>query len=173
MAREYIDAAVAAKMLREALKRNFPGVKFSVRTSKYSGGASVRVSYATGPTVERVQSVAQRFSGADFDGMTDSKSYHSAVLVAPDGAMREVHFGSDYVFVDRDEPQGLYDAVVAKLAASWEPVQWAKMPDYERERMARRGICLIDLPLGEPLDVSAERAVAAFFGREVQPEKAR
>src|SRR5690606_34789441 len=53
----YIDAADVAKMIRKNLKSRFPGVKFSVRTSKYSGGASVDVPWFDGPTQREVEEV--------------------------------------------------------------------------------------------------------------------
>lgn len=38
--RKYLSCAETAKLLRQALKESFPGVKFSVRSSVYSGGAN-------------------------------------------------------------------------------------------------------------------------------------
>lgn len=95
-ATEYISAKDTAVLIRKALKENFTGVKFSVRTSTYAGGASVHVAYdnADVPT-QSVQDVAYRFQGATFDGMTDTKSYHTSEL--DDG--RRVRFGADFVFV--------------------------------------------------------------------------
>jgi hypothetical protein len=40
---QYVSAAQTAKLVRVALKQAFPATKFSVRTSTYAGGASVRV----------------------------------------------------------------------------------------------------------------------------------
>jgi len=97
MITEYISAADTAKMLRQALKERFPGVKFGVRTSVYSGGASIHVKWYDGPEVNAVDAVAQQFKGATFDPMTDTKHLHTTRL--PDG--REVRFGAHYIFCNR------------------------------------------------------------------------
>ena len=103
MSREYISCADTAKLMRSALKAQFPGVKFSVRSDVYSGGASIRVTWTDGPFINDVEKIANRYAGATFDGMIDLKEYHSS-LVYFDGESvpREVRYGSDFVFCDRD-----------------------------------------------------------------------
>lgn len=103
MERTYLTCADTAKLLRAALKSNFPGVKFSVRSSVYSGGASIRVNWIDGPFIKEVDPIAQRYAGATFDGSIDLKEYHTD-LVHFDGEEmpRLVRFGSDFVFTDRD-----------------------------------------------------------------------
>ncbi len=92
----YISAADTSKLIRKALKAAFPGAKFSVRTSTYSGGASAQVTYTDGPALEDVNAIAKPFAGGSFDGMIDLMSYHTSDL---DG--EEVRFGTHFVFVDR------------------------------------------------------------------------
>ena len=72
----YISCVDTAKLLRKALKAEFPATRFSVRSSSYSGGASIRVEWTDGPTTKRVDRVAKQFAGASFDGMIDLMSYH-------------------------------------------------------------------------------------------------
>lgn len=98
---EYLTCAETAKLLRAALKAEFPGVKFSVRSHTYSMGASIDVSWTDGPFTHEVQSTLDLYKGATFDPMIDLKSYHSSLLASPDGTVREVHFGADYVFGHR------------------------------------------------------------------------
>lgn len=100
--REYLSCAETAKLLRAALKAEHPGVKFSVRSHTYAGGASINVGWADGPTEEAVDRTAQLYRGATFDGMQDLKEYHDSVLVGADGEIRSVHFGADFVFCNRD-----------------------------------------------------------------------
>ena len=126
--KEYLTCAETAKLVRGALKKAFPGQKFSVRSKTYSGGASIDVSYTDGPTAVEVERVVGKFSGADFDGMIDLKTYTDHWLM-PDGTVQVAHargtegsrgylpevindppspnaklvsFGADYVFVHRD-----------------------------------------------------------------------
>ena len=56
---EYVSVADTAKLVRSALKQAFPGVKFSVRSTSYSGGSSVRVGWTDGPQSAEVDKVAQ------------------------------------------------------------------------------------------------------------------
>lgn len=93
---QYLTCAETAKLVRAALKESFPGVKFSVKSSTYAGGASINVSYIDGPTAAQVEAVAKVFQGAYFDGMTDYKGSNYNNL---DG--QPVRFGADFVFVSR------------------------------------------------------------------------
>ena len=93
----YISVVETARMLRAALKEAFPGVKFSVRSSSYSMGASINISYTDGPTNAQVKAIVSNFEGSYFDGMTDYKgSNYSSV----NG--EEVRFGADFIFVNRN-----------------------------------------------------------------------
>ena len=86
-----------AKLIRKALKAEFPGQKFSVRSSQYAGGASVRVHYEGALELAKVEEVAGQFKGATFDGQDDSMHYHTAML---DG--QSVRYGADFVFVSQE-----------------------------------------------------------------------
>jgi hypothetical protein len=102
----YLTTAETAKLVRQAVKAAFPGVKFQVRSSNYSLGSSVDVSWDNGPTEQQVDKVVDQYSGADFDGMADIKTYRPAVRVTwvpgskeatKYGETAEVHMGADYV----------------------------------------------------------------------------
>ncbi len=54
---EYLSCAETAKIVRGALKAAFPGVRLSVRSDTYAGGASVDVRWTDGPNREAVESV--------------------------------------------------------------------------------------------------------------------
>ena len=95
--RRYLTCAETAKEIRKALHVAFPLFKaFSVRSSVYSGGASISIRWTDGPNAHDVDAVAGHFSGASFDGMIDLKSYHDSDLNG-----ERVHFGADYVFTYR------------------------------------------------------------------------
>jgi len=132
MTDQYFTCAETAKLVRKALKAKFPGQKFSVRSSTYSGGASMRVRWTGGPTVEAVKDVTSPFEGGGFDGSIDLK-YDVYSWLLPDGSVQFgqsrgtegsrgtvpafdnakphpdailVSFASDYIFVDRDPAPG-------------------------------------------------------------------
>jgi hypothetical protein len=48
MNREYISTTDTAKLARKMLKTAFPSVKFSVTSSSYSGGSSIRIKWLDG-----------------------------------------------------------------------------------------------------------------------------
>lgn len=124
----YLSSAETAKLVRVQLRQEFPGVKFSVRSSSYAGGASIQVGWTDGPTDGQVEKVARIYSGADFDGMVDLKTGNTHWLM-PDGTVAVAHsggqgstreeivgsaphpsaelvrLGSDYVFCQRETSQ--------------------------------------------------------------------
>jgi hypothetical protein len=131
---EYISCAETAKHLRAALAKEFPGIKFSVRSKTYSGGASITVCWTDGPLSPKVKEVCCRFEGADFDGMQDLKSYVTQTFEG-----RPVHFGADFIFTNRRISNE--EAQVAE-AAAWlrehyrpSPNDW-EFPDQRARRMA-------------------------------------
>ena len=64
----YIDVVDVAKLVRVALKENFPDIRFSVRSSRYAGGASVVVNWKAGPQQADVMTVVGEYAGACLDG---------------------------------------------------------------------------------------------------------
>lgn len=146
--REYLSCAETAKLVRSALKREFPGVKFSVRSDTYAGGASIDVRWTDGPTADQVGAITDQFRGADFDGMIDLKSYTEHWLL-PDGTAkvahrqgthasrgtipeqigdpghadaRLVHFGADYIHTYRElSPEWRAELEAEIAAAAGEP----------------------------------------------------
>lgn len=110
----YISCADTAKLIRKALKENFPGVKFSVRSDTYSGGASIDVKWLDGPAAPSVEEVVIQFKGATFDGMTDMKSYHTSSLNG-----EEVHFGADFVFCKRSLSRTFIDTIVPQFCKKY------------------------------------------------------
>jgi hypothetical protein len=95
----YIDAAEVAKLVRSELKSAYPNTKFSVKTSRYSGGSSIRVHWIDGPTTKEVEKIVGYMHGASFDGMIDLQSYHDTT----DPKTGEIiHYGNNYIFCERD-----------------------------------------------------------------------
>lgn len=68
---QYASAKAGAANLRRHLKHAFPGVKFSVRSDTFSGGDSIDIKWAMGPTVKEVEAIADRYQEGHFNGMED------------------------------------------------------------------------------------------------------
>ena len=67
----------AASNVRRELKANFPKVKFSVRTRRFSGGNSMDVEWIDGPTSEQVDVIIKKYNDGNFNGMIDLYEYNS------------------------------------------------------------------------------------------------
>jgi hypothetical protein len=119
---KYLSCAETAKLLRQALKESFPKQKFSVRSSVYSGGASIHVKWMDGPTAASVEPILGMFKASYFDGMID---YQGSRYHALDGA--PVHFGSDFVFAERRMTKPMAEAVAAKVAEKFGRTDWAEV----------------------------------------------
>lgn len=138
----YIGVTDTAKMMRVSLKKAFPGVKFSVRSESYSGGASIRVNWTDGPTVSEVDAVTGLFRGKRFDGSIDLE-YGADHWLHPDGTVsfagtyghsfssentldrasaeppvpgaELIHFGSGYVSTSRELSKDLRLKAAARV----------------------------------------------------------
>lgn len=128
----YISTTDTAKMIREALVKTFPGIKFSVRSKSYSGGASVTISWIDGPTENEVDTVAEQFAGATFDPMIDLKSYVVKVI---DG--ERVNFGADFVFCSRNYSDWALITALNTYRAMWGGADGKFVPEKQSERFTR------------------------------------
>jgi hypothetical protein len=81
-----IAAKDVAVLVRDRLKREFPGVKFSVR----SDSNSVDIYWTDGPTGSQVDAVAGEYKFGGFDGMIDL-AYCKTNWILPDGSMQTAH----------------------------------------------------------------------------------
>lgn len=114
----YLTCAETAKLVRKALKAEFPGVKFSVRSSTYAGGASIDVRWTDGPTVASVEEVTNCYRASDFNGMIDLKEPRDSILYASeDGTYEQVRYGADFISGEREYSPEIKQAVEAQIAA--------------------------------------------------------
>jgi hypothetical protein len=81
--RQLTEAAQAAKLMRAELKKAFPSVKFSVRSSNYAGGDSVHVNWTNGPTRDAVTEITDKYQYGHFDGMIDLYEYSNNIEGLP------------------------------------------------------------------------------------------
>lgn len=175
--REFVSCTDTAKLIRAALRREFPGVRFSVRSDKYAGGASIHVEWTDGPTPAQVEGITHGFQGGRFDGMIDMATYVVSWL-EPDGTAhlahhtgtegqrgsqperiedprnggaRMVHFGADYVFTNRSYSDGWLDVLADYVLDNGRT--------DGRERCAGCGNCL---PAGSCFTARGERDWVQF-----------
>lgn len=106
---EYLDVAELAAIIRRDLKATFPGVAFKVRSSRFSMGSSVHVSWTDGPLSADVDATIDRYDAQGFDGMTDSQT-NSGPVRLDDGRLVHVH---SWIHAQRH----VSDALRARVAA--------------------------------------------------------
>jgi hypothetical protein len=162
----YLSAAETAKLVRAALKRAFPYMTFSVRSKKYSGGASIDVSWEDGPAKREVEAVVKGFERGRFDGSIDMMS-HAEHWLLPDGTTmvadyqgtegskgifpavhnpqphpdaERVSFGADFVFCQRRYSPALLYAVGCDVAKEWGlPEPDVAVSDFDGSGWMRNG----------------------------------
>lgn len=88
-------ATETAKKIRKELKKAFPEIKFSVRSSTFSMGSSVTVSYTDGVPQKEVEEIVNRFQSTSFCGMDDSTTYHGYMYEG------KLYIGAKFVSVSR------------------------------------------------------------------------
>lgn len=160
----WLSCAETARLLRTALNKAFPDVKFSVRSKVYSGGASIRVAWTDGPLDADVQKVCDRFEGSDFDGMQDLKTNKHETRVDGYGEIRHVHYGSDFVFANRsvsrfDEWQDAALDMIRRrctIVGAWGQERFG---DEWIEQLAQRMARAVDFTSADPLEPAFQRHV--------------
>lgn len=115
--------AVAAKNLRKILKRELPGVKFSVTISRFSGGNSMDVRWTDGPTSDAVSEFSELFSAGSFNGQDDCYTYSRA-------AFAELFGSAKYIRTSRDCSDALVSKAIAELAEEYAPAAAPTVEDY-------------------------------------------
>ncbi len=108
---EYVSCTETAKLVRQCLKEAFPKVKFSVRSSTYSGGASINISWTDGPNARQVDDLIANFKGSYFDSSID---YKGSVYAMLDG--KRVSFGADHIFTERKYSDALVTRMLKRCA---------------------------------------------------------
>ena len=78
-----ITATQTAVLIRQRLKRDFPGVKFNVTTRQTS---SISVDWADGPEWDEINSICNEYKFGGFDGSIDM-AYHVDRWLYQDGTM--------------------------------------------------------------------------------------
>ena len=119
----YVSATDTAALIRKALKEEFAGLRFSVRTEKYRGGATVFVAWTDGPQEKAVKAVTERFEGNRPDVTGD---FMDPVSHDVDG--EKVHYGARHIWTERSISEATYNAIEPEVLAALE----LDAPDYGR-----------------------------------------
>lgn len=124
----------AAKNMRIELKAAFPGVKFSVKSSRFSGGDSISVSWIDGPNGDQVDAIIDRYSAGSFDGMTDCYNYSRDAWTDAFGSAKYV--SGSRAFSDKAIESAIR-TVMAKYAANLERdgIKAVAVDDYRNNRL--------------------------------------
>ena len=108
----YVDVADVAKLVRQSLKSSFLGVRFSVRSTRYAGGASILVTWKEGPHESEVREIVDQYAGARIDGDYSPRPvYH---YLRPDGQTMVAHNPPSYA-IGASEPEGEDNRALARL----------------------------------------------------------
>lgn len=100
------SSANCAAAIREELKKEFEKVKFSVKSSNFSGGDSVSIEWTDGPTSEQVDGVVKKYQYGHFNGMDDIYEYSNS---------REDIPQSKYVHTNREISDEVKNIVLESL----------------------------------------------------------
>lgn len=85
----------AAKNIRIELGLAFPGIKFSIKSRRFSMGDAIDVSWVDGPTSKQVDEIIDRYSAGSFNGMDDSYTYSRDFWIKAFGDAKYVHSRRD------------------------------------------------------------------------------
>ena len=107
----YMSAKNTASVIKQFVKKNFPGVKVWATSDVYSGGSSVRVNVCNSdgsplslPIYSQIHSFGTSFKAGRYDGMTDCYEY-SDVEVRTDNGTQLKYFPS-YIFIENKATWG-------------------------------------------------------------------
>lgn len=96
----------ASGNLRELLKKEFPGIKFSVR--KDGSGDTVNITWTDGPTRKMVDEIAGQFEGRRFNGMEDCEEIVTSDFTDLFGSL-------GYIFTERGYSESVMEREKAKV----------------------------------------------------------
>jgi phospholipid N-methyltransferase len=119
MTKVHTSVAESAKILREALKKEFPEIKFSVRSSNFSMGSSIDITYNDGPIEKDVEKITSQFENISYDSMTGE------ILSG----------GNRYIHVRRDVSEENEKAIFNQLQKEYVNFDGWTLEDYNKGRM--------------------------------------
>ena len=100
------EAAQAAALIRKILKKEYPDVKFKIRSKYFAGGSDITIKWEDGIKEDEIKSFVKQFKYGHFDGMTDCY-YCDNVKEMPQ---------AKYVFTERRMSKGTEEKIFSDLS---------------------------------------------------------
>lgn len=154
-----IDLVATAKLMRRHLAGAFPGIKFSVRTSRFAGGSSADVSWTDGPTDSQVTAVVKAFAYGGFDGMTDSSYFKGSWYCTEHGASFRHNGGGAGTVPGAVGSPCCLDAEPVEFSAKWVGTRRSLSDDF-------RTLLVDDLSVALGVEVVAGSSLFAHIDRD-------
>jgi len=105
------QVAQASQQIRKILKKEFPKTKFSVKSSNYSMGDSINISWVDGVAERKVEKLINYFQYGEFNGMEDIYEYTNR---------REDIPQTKYLFCDRKISDEFYFLKLDEMRTKWD-----------------------------------------------------
>jgi hypothetical protein len=105
------QVAQASQQIRKILKKEFPKTKFSVKSSNYSMGDSINISWVDGVAEKKVEKLISHYQCGDFNGMEDIYEYTNR---------REDIPQTKYLFCDRKISDEFYFLKLDEMRTKWD-----------------------------------------------------
>lgn len=126
-------AANASAAIKEELKKLYPTIEFSVRSSNFANGNSVRIDWTDGPTYDQVDNITSKYQYGHFNGMEDIYENTNDRSDIPQ---------AKYVSCTRE----MSEEIKEKIITSLEFDRYAEpLTDYEKSRRIREEFNKMDL----------------------------
>lgn len=118
----------AARNIRIELKAAFPGVKFSVKSSRFSMGDSIDVKWTDGPNGDQVDAIIDRYAAGSFNGMEDIYEYSR-------DAWKDAFGDAKYVHSSRSMSDKAIEAAIRTATAQGRISEGATAADYRTGKL--------------------------------------
>ena len=144
----YMSAKNTASLIKQFVKKNFPGVKVWATSDVYSGGSSVRVNVSNSdgsplslPIFGEINSFGNSFKAGKFDGMTDCYEYYD-VDVRTDNGTKLKYFPS-YIFIENRATWGSVEYWVNEIKNEGRTLE--KEVNYMKAGMKEKVVAALSL----------------------------
>jgi hypothetical protein len=105
------QVAQASQQIKKILKKEFPKTKFSVKSSNYSMGDSINISWIDGVAERKVEKLICRYQYGNFNGMEDIYEYTNR---------REDIPQTKYLFCNRKISDEFYFLKLDEMRTKWD-----------------------------------------------------